>query len=113
MKKILNKKHKFNKISNKILHAMIAIVTCLILVGIIAEWNTSLFKTEFHEGDIVLKSIYAPFDFKVKGDIDYKATEAIKKEAMALVPPVYLIDSSVKDSVLNKVKLFFDSMQAL
>ena len=36
----------------------------------VAEWDTSLFKTEFHEGDIVLKSIYAPFDFKIKGGID-------------------------------------------
>ena len=113
MKKILNKKHKFNKISNKILHAMIAIVTCLILVGIIAEWNTSLFKTEFHEGDIVLKSIYAPFDFKVKGDIDYKATEAIKKDIVRLVSPVYSIDQSVKEAVLSKVNSFFGAIELL
>ena len=112
MKKILNKKHRFAGISTKASHVLIALITCLILVAVV-EWDSSLFKTEFREGDIVLKSIYAPFDFKIKGDIDYKATEAVKKEATALIPPVYLIDSSVKDSVLNKVNLFFNSIQAL
>src|SRR3989338_10428575 len=112
MKKALNKKQMSNRISNKISHILIALAACLILVAI-TEWDARIFKAEFHEGDIVLRSIYAPFDFKIKGDIDNKATEAVKKEAMDSVPPVYLIDSSVKDSVLNKVKLFFDSMQAL
>ncbi|PIP68327.1 MAG: hypothetical protein COW92_01800 [Candidatus Omnitrophica bacterium CG22_combo_CG10-13_8_21_14_all_43_16] len=112
MKKILNKKHKFGRISTRVSHILIALITCLILVAVV-EWDSGLFKTEFREGDIVLKSIYAPFDFKIKGDIDYKATEAVKKEAMALVPPAYLIDSSAKEAVLNKVNLFFNSMQAL
>ena len=112
MKKILNKKQKFGRISTKVSHILIAFITCLILVST-AEWDSSLFKTEFHEGDVVLKSIYAPFDFKIKGDIDYKATEDVKKEATSLVPPAYLIDSSVKDSVLSKVNLFFDSIKAL
>ena len=112
MKKILNKKQKFGGISTRVSHILIALITCLILVST-AEWDSSLFKTEFHEGDVVLKSIYAPFDFKIKGDIDYKATEDVKKEATSLVPPAYLIDSSVKDSVLSKVNLFFDSIKAL
>ncbi|MBU1913172.1 MAG: hypothetical protein KKB22_06560, partial [Candidatus Omnitrophica bacterium] len=112
MKKILNKKHRFGGISTKASHILIALITCLILVAVV-EWDSSLFKTEFREGDIVLKSIYAPFDFKIKGDIDYKATEAVKKEAMALVPPVYLIDSSAKEAILSKVSLFSDSIKTL
>lgn len=113
MKKTLNKKHKVSRISNRISHAIIAVVTCLILVGIIAEWGTSLFKAEFHEGDIVLKSIYAPFDFKIRGDIDYAATEAIKKDIARLVSLVYGIDGSVKEVVLNKVNSFFSAIEPL
>ncbi|MCX5692847.1 MAG: HDIG domain-containing protein [Candidatus Omnitrophica bacterium] len=113
MKKILNKKHKFNKIPNKISHVLIALATCFILVGIIAEWDTGLTKTEFHEGDIVLRSIYAPFDFKIKGDIDYKTTEAVKRDAISLVPPVYSIDGSVKEDALNKINSFFSAIELL
>ena len=113
MKKVLNKRQrKINKIPNKISHILIAVITCLILVAAV-EWDSSFFKPESHEGDIVLQSVYAPFDFKVKGDIDYKSTEAVKKEAMSLVPPVYLIDNSVKEAVLDKINLFFNSVQAL
>ncbi len=69
MKKILNKKQKIGKIPDKISHILMAIAACLILVAIIAEWDTSFFKTEFYEGDIVLRAIYAPFDFKIKGEM--------------------------------------------
>jgi cyclic-di-AMP phosphodiesterase PgpH len=113
VKKILNKKQKISKIPNKISHILLAIAACVILVAIIAEWDTSFFKTEFHEGDIVLRAIYAPFDFKIKGDIDYKATEAVKKDAVSLVPPVYSIDSSVKEVILNKVNSFFSAVESL
>jgi len=112
MKKNLSKKQKFDKIPDKIAHALIAFVTCVILV-VIAEWGTGFLKAEFHEGDIMLKSIYAPFDFKIKGDINYKVTEAAKKKAMDSVTPVYSIDSSAKEAVLNKVNAFFNSLQAL
>jgi len=113
MKKVLNKRRqKINKIPNKISHILIAVITCLILVAAV-EWDSGFFKTESLEGDIVLKSVYAPFDFKIKGEIDYKSTEAVKKEAMSLVPPVYLIDNSVKEAVLDKINLFFNSVLAL
>jgi len=113
MKKALNKRQqRINKIPNKISHILIAAITCLILVAVV-EWDAGFFKTESHEGDIVLKSAYAPFDFKIKGEIDYKLTEAVKKEAMSLVPPVYLIDTSVKEAILDKINLFFNSIQAL
>jgi len=112
MKKPRNKKQKISKIPNKIYHILIAVATCLILV-VAVEWDSGVFKTESQEGDIVLKSVYAPFDFKIKGDIDYKATETAKKEAMKLVPPVYLIDSSAKEDMLDKVNLFFNSALTL
>lgn len=112
MKKAVNKKRGINKIPNKISHVLIAGAVCLILVMVVG-WDASLFKTEFHEGDIVLKSIYAPFDFKIKGDIDYKATETVRRDAVSLVPPVYFVDNSVKETILNKVDSFVNSIEAL
>lgn len=79
MKKILNKKHRLISLPDKLSHVLIAIITCLILVSIV-EWDASFFDAEFHVGDVVLKSTYAPFDFKIKGGIDYNATEVKKNE---------------------------------
>ncbi|MEK6732286.1 MAG: HDIG domain-containing metalloprotein [Candidatus Omnitrophota bacterium] len=112
MKKILNKKQRFIRLPDKLSHILIAVITCLILVSIV-EWDASFFDAEFHEGDVVLKSTYAPFDFKIKGDIDYNATEAARKNAADSIASVYLIDSSVKETLLNKVDSFFSSIQAL
>jgi len=112
MKRILNKRRKANKISNKISHIFIAIATCVILV-LAVEWDSKLFKTEFHEGDIVLKAVYAPFDFKIKGDIDYKAIEDVRNEAISAVPPVYLIDNFVREGIMDKASLFFNSIREL
>jgi len=112
MKKTLNKKQKINIIPNKLSHILIAVVTCLVLVAVI-EWDSALFETEFHEGDIVMKSIYAPFDFTIKGDINYNATEAVKKEAVDSVLPVYKIDNSLKEPLLNKVDSFANSIQTI
>ena len=112
MKKIPDKQHRFIRLPNKLSHILIAVIACLILVYIV-EWDASFFDAEFHVGDVVLKSTYAPFDFKIKGDIDYNATEAARKNAADSIAPVYLIDSSVKESLLNKVDSFSNSLQSL
>ena len=112
MKKIPDKKHRFIRLPDKLSHILIAVIACLILVYIV-EWDASFFDAEFHVGDVVLKSTYAPFDFKIKGDIDYNATEAARKNAADSIAPVYLIDSSVKESLLNKVDSFSNSLQSL
>ncbi len=72
----MNKKHRLNKIPAKISHILIAVITCLILV-LIVEWDFNLSEAEFHEGDVVLKSIYAPFDFKIKDYMEVKKNELI------------------------------------
>jgi len=112
MKKTPNKKHKVVMLPSKLSHVLIAVITCLILVAIV-EWDTSIFDAEFTEGDIVLKSIYAPFDFKIKGDIDYDATESARKSAVEKILPVYLMDSSIKETVINKINALSASIQSL
>ncbi|MDP2921901.1 MAG: HDIG domain-containing protein [Candidatus Omnitrophota bacterium] len=112
MRKTLNKKQKNPGFSSKLSHVLIAVITCLVLV-LIVEWDTSLFDAVFTEGDIVLKSTYAPFDFKIKGEIDSNATESARKSAMEKVPPVYLIDSSIKETVLSRVNSISDAINSL
>ncbi|MFC1621123.1 HD family phosphohydrolase [Candidatus Omnitrophota bacterium] len=106
MKKILNKKKKIN--SHLLPHAIIAILACLFMVTII-QWDRGLFKAEFREGDIALSSIYAPYDFNIKGDVNARATDIARKEAESSVLPVYIFDVGIQQSVLNKAKSVVDS----
>lgn len=79
MKKLPSKKRKPLKIPYKISHVLIAIVACIAIVEIV-EWDQSLLQREFHEGDIVLNSIYAPYNFSIKGDtysLEIKKNELI------------------------------------
>ncbi|MBU1006331.1 MAG: HDIG domain-containing protein, partial [Candidatus Omnitrophica bacterium] len=111
MKKIL-KNNKMNNIRYLPARIAIAVFTCLILVAIM-QWDNGLFKAEFREGDIALRDIFAPYDFNVRGDINTKATDKIKNEAVTSLPPVYIFDSELKASVLNKVKSVRGAIQVI
>lgn len=110
MKKILSKKVRKNP--NLICHILIALVTCLVLVATM-QWDRGLFKAEFREGDIALRSIYAPYDFNVKGEINVKATEESRLKAMDSVLPVYFIDSEAQEAVLQKAESIINSVKIL
>jgi putative nucleotidyltransferase with HDIG domain len=79
----------------------------------IIQWEKGLFETEFREGDIALRDIYAPYDFTIKADINTKATDVLRKEAMDSVLPVYRFDIEAQKNVLNKVQAIIDSAISL
>ncbi|MFC1666242.1 HD family phosphohydrolase [Candidatus Omnitrophota bacterium] len=107
MRHILNK--KVNKNPHLLSHAVIAVVTALVLVAIV-QWDRGLFKAEFREGDIALRSIYAPFDLKIKGDINTKATDSSREKAMDSVDPVYVFDAEAQGRVLKKAESIIDAL---
>ncbi len=110
MKKTLNKKTVRN--ANLISHIAIALASCLLSVAIIS-WDKGLFKTEFREGDIALRDIYAPYDFTIRGEMDNTATEAKKIEAIQSVLTVYVYEEEGSDIVLNKARAIMESAQLL
>lgn len=110
MKAILGKKPIKNP--NLFTHSVIAIVTCVLLVAII-QWDKGLSKAEFREGDIALRSIYAPHDFNIKGEVNTVATETARESAMDTVLPVYIFDVESQGKVLAKAKSIIDSVNAL
>ncbi|MBU3912000.1 MAG: HDIG domain-containing protein [Candidatus Omnitrophica bacterium] len=110
MRKILNR--NVNKNPNFISHVAIGILTCLLLVAII-QWDKGLFKAEFHEGDIALRDIYAPYDFNLKGTVNSKLTDAAIKKATDFLQPVYVYDPKTKDSLIEKIESIVQSILAL
>lgn len=110
MRKILNR--NINKNPNLIWHFVIGFCACITLVVII-QWDKGLFKAEFHEGDIALRSIYAPYDFEVKGEVNNELTEAAEKKTWNSVLPVYNYDSDAKATVVKKVESITQSIPLL
>jgi len=110
MKKTLNRKTK--KPSHVYSHVAIALIASIAIVAIM-QWDRGLFKAEFREGDIALRAIYAPYDFNIKGDIDTKATESVRKKTVGLVLPTYIFDREVQKNVFKKVESIIDSVRRL
>ena len=82
---------------------VMAVATTLALV---ICWGGPIDHGELQEGDIVLQSIYAPFNFAVKGDIDEVKTQEAKKEAMTSA-------KIVLDKDLSRTKPVYDRMTQL
>ncbi len=110
MKKIRDKKTNNNV--NLAPHVAIALITCLVSV-IIIQWDTGLFKAGFREGDIALRDIYAPYNFKVKGDMNNKATELNRQVAKDAVLPVFRSDMEAQRVVSDKAASLIKSAKSL
>lgn len=93
-------------------HIAIFVVTCIVIVGII-QWDRMLFKAEFREGDIALRTIYAPYDFSIKGDVNTKATEEARKKAADSVLPIYVFDVEIQSLALKKAESLVNSIDSL
>ncbi len=64
-------------------------------------------------GDVARRTIKAPFDFYVQGDINSKATSINVDEAIAAVPEVYALDKSKNDSIYSKTLSLFKEADSL
>jgi len=92
--------------------ATLAALTAILCIMII-EWKGNLFTSGFREGDIALRDIYAPYDFSIKGEIDTKATEELRKKAYLSVRPICIIDRDSEEKVLKKLESFRGELESL
>ena len=61
---------------------------------------------QLQEGDIALQTVYAPFDFSVKGEVDQEKTDELRQEASRGVKSVY-------DLHLSQAKPKFEQIDSL
>ena len=71
------------------------------------------YKGVMQVGDVARRTIKAPFDFYVQGDINSKATSINVDEAIAAVPEVYALDKSKNDSIYSKTLSLFKEADSL
>lgn len=80
----------------------------LILIGIVIQHGP--FKMRLGEGDIALKSIYAPYDFVYTGMIDEIKTQQERQKVKKAVKDIYLLNAQVFSDALTKSDNFFNRL---
>ncbi len=111
MKKMIREKTEKKNI-NGFYHFLIALATFALLIVAI-HWDAGIFKAEFREGDIALRTIYSPYDFSIKGDINKKATERAREGMTESVLPVYYYDREAEQGMFRKVEDFISAVKNL
>ncbi|MCK5655436.1 MAG: HDIG domain-containing protein [Candidatus Aureabacteria bacterium] len=104
-KKIADKKTKIPNLFEKGqgLKTLIGFSACLIL-SLIMVWNSFFARLPVKKGQISGRNIVAEYDF---GYINGQKTDALKRDAKNLVPPVCVENNSVLNKSLQKVLNFF------
>ena len=95
----------FNNGNSVLLYGLLVGLIGTILVFII-YFGGATFGSQLQEGDVVLQSVYAPFDFGVKGDVDEFATNDLRQKIMDGVNPIYdlnLIAAKQKTEKITKL----------
>ncbi|PIR65982.1 MAG: hypothetical protein COU52_01345 [Candidatus Omnitrophica bacterium CG10_big_fil_rev_8_21_14_0_10_43_8] len=83
----------------------------LIVIGLII--NQRPFKSRLREGDIALKSIYAPYDFVYSGEPDNEKTVKEQQKAIKSIKDVYSLDGRVLDEGIVALDKFFGSADSI
>jgi len=83
----------------------------LIVIGLII--NQRPFKSRLREGDIALKSIYAPYDFVYSGEPDNEKTVKEQQKAIKSIKDVYSLDGRVLDEGIIALDKFFGSADSM
>ncbi|PIV12020.1 MAG: hypothetical protein COW11_06125 [Candidatus Omnitrophica bacterium CG12_big_fil_rev_8_21_14_0_65_43_15] len=83
----------------------------LIVIGLII--NQRPFKSRLREGDIALKSIYAPYDFVYSGEPDNEKTVKEQQKAIKSIKDVYSLDGRVLDEGIVALDKFFGSADSM
>ena len=78
-----------------------------ILVLFTVIFGTRRYIGDLKEGDIALRSKYAPYDFRYPSGIDQKKTDELKKNVEEKVPVVFSVNPSIEEASVNKVSNIF------
>ncbi|MBN1793834.1 MAG: HDIG domain-containing protein [Candidatus Omnitrophica bacterium] len=87
-------------------HVVVGVFVCGGII-LVLFFGKRLPGYELHEGDIALRSIYSPYDFRYLSGIDEEQTEALRLKATREVLPVFDVDLASLESVVEKVRREF------
>ena len=94
-------------------YCLLAVIGFLVSSVVVLYLGSAPSLTQITEGDVALRTIYAPYDFTYPTSIDREMTELAQSEMEAKVSPVYDIDSSVQDAQFADLDNFFDNLNEI
>ncbi|MDD4202987.1 MAG: HDIG domain-containing protein [Candidatus Omnitrophica bacterium] len=80
-------------------------VLCLLMLTV---YEARQYTGRLKEGDIALRSLYAPYDFSYPFGVNEKETEEKKNNVKLQVPAIFRIDQSIEDGSINKLNTVFN-----
>jgi len=86
-----------------------------VIVFSIIVLGTIMYGSFYHsgnltEGDISLRTVYAPYDFRYPWGINEKETQTARKRVLKEVPLVLEIDYMREEAVIRNLTVFFDGL---
>lgn len=84
----------------------------IVLISIVYFGANPQFS-EYREGDVALKDIFAPYDFTYKGDLDEDKIREAKEDIIKKIPTIYEIDEGVNFNVKNDFAKFINKTEDL
>lgn len=112
-KKITHKKAKTERANKTILwRILFSIILCALLILTIFLGKRP-YRGELQEGDISLRSVFAPVDFSYIGGEDKELTKSLRQKAMNRVRPVYDLDANVAKDIIRRLDKFFSQILVL
>ena len=96
---------------NKYFYPIVIVAVFCIVTFVMLYVGSAPSLSQLKEGDIYLRTIYAPYDFTYPTSIDEEATELARLEKEAKVPLVYDIDWSVQENSFSSIDTFFSVVE--
>lgn len=92
------------------LRRIILLVTISVVVVSVVGIGRRTYKGDLHEGDIADETVYAPFTFTIRGDIDRQTTDRLRQDAADAVLDVYVLNEKINSNVLSQIDVFFEKI---
>jgi len=89
-----------------------AVIFILVLMFNMA-FGSVYYANKIREGEVSLRSIYAPYDFRYPWGINEEKTKKIQDEVLKTVPVVFDIDHSREEEKIKNLSALFEEIKAL
>jgi len=103
--------HNVKKLERKRLYSFLAIIGFVLVSSVTLYLGSAPSLSKIEEGDISLRTIYAPYDFTYPTGIDREKTEGARREFELEIALVYDIDASRQDTAFSRLDNFFDKVK--
>ncbi|MCQ9208511.1 MAG: HDIG domain-containing protein [Omnitrophica bacterium] len=112
----MKKSFQWNKIKLVVLQTTTRVILGIIFTASaisVVYFGRKPYGEELKEGDVSLKTLYAPIDFKYQLGIDEEKTKLEREKAAETVDEIYDIGTDIDENLIDRVNKLFDRLIAI